>query len=87
MHKEFQMMKNITLSAGEEIIAKARIYAKTHNTTLNQLIRDYLSQLGGELDPRQVAAEFANEALSQAGRSDEGWRFNREEIHKRGSWS
>jgi 3'-phosphoadenosine 5'-phosphosulfate sulfotransferase len=81
------MMKNITLSAPEDVIAKARRYAKVHNKTLNQLVRDYLSQLGGERDPKQVAAEFAAEALSQSGCSEEGWRFNREEIHKRGSWS
>ncbi|MGA2796159.1 MAG: DUF6364 family protein [Thermoguttaceae bacterium] len=81
------MMKNITLSAPEEVIEKARSYAKEHNKTLNQVVRDYLSQLCGERDAKQVAAEFAAEALPQAGCSEKGWRFNREEIHKRGSWS
>jgi hypothetical protein len=81
------MMKNITLSAPDEVIVKARSYAKEHNKTLNQLVRDYLSQLGCERDSKQIAAEFAAEALSQAGCSEKGWQFNREEIHKRGSWS
>jgi hypothetical protein len=79
------MMKNITLSASEEVIAKARQFAIQQNTTVNQLVRDYLSQLGRERDPREVAAEFEAEALPQAGCSEAGWRFNREEIHRRGN--
>ena len=35
-------MKNITLSADENLIASARAYAQAHGTTLNDLIRDYL---------------------------------------------
>jgi hypothetical protein len=81
------MMKNITLSADETIIAKARNFAKTHNTTVNQLVRDYLANLQGVRDPKEVAAEFAAEALAQAGCSEPGWKFDREEIHKRGNWS
>jgi 3'-phosphoadenosine 5'-phosphosulfate sulfotransferase len=61
------MMKNITLSADDGVIAKARVYAKTHNTTVNKLVRDYLSHLGGARDPKEVAEEFAAEALVQAG--------------------
>ena len=34
-------MKNITLSADENLIASARVYAQAHGTTLNDLIRDY----------------------------------------------
>ena len=35
-------MVNITLSAEEGLVARARAYAQTRNTTVNQLIRDYL---------------------------------------------
>lgn len=79
-------MKNITLSADEHVIAAARSYAQAHGTTLNDLIRDYLVCLSSPRDPKAVAEEFGREALEQSGCSDEGWRFNREEIHKRGSW-
>jgi hypothetical protein len=79
-------MKNITLSADENLIAGARAYAQAHNTTLNELIRDYLAQIAGPLDPETAADEFARLAREQSGCSEEGWRFNREEIHKRGSW-
>ena len=79
-------MKNITLSAGEDLIASARAYAQTHGTTLNDLIRNYLKVVTARRDPKEVAEEFAREALEQAGCSEEGWQFNREEIHRRGSW-
>ena len=38
---------NITLSADAELIRKSRQYAKAHDTSLNQLVRDYLSTISG----------------------------------------
>jgi hypothetical protein len=77
-------MTNITLSADENLIASAREYAQAHGTTLNEMIRDYLRALANPRDPNEVADEFLREALEQSGCSEEGWRFNREEIHNRG---
>ena len=36
-------MKNITLSLPDDLLSKSRQYAFEHNTSLNQMIRDYLS--------------------------------------------
>ena len=36
-------MKNVTLSIPDDLLAKSRRYALEHNTSLNQMIRDYLS--------------------------------------------
>ena len=36
---------NITLSARDELIERAREYAREHGTSLNQLIRDHLERL------------------------------------------
>ena len=79
-------MKNITLSADENLIASARAYAQAHGTTLNDLIRDYLAVLANLRDPKEVAKEFAREAREHSGCSEEGWKLDREEIHRRGSW-
>ena len=51
-------MVNIALSAEDDLVAEARAYAQTRNTTLNQLIRDYLGRLTGRIDPQQAAAEI-----------------------------
>jgi hypothetical protein len=85
-HNKVIAMKNITLSADENLIANARAYAQAHGTTLNDLIRDYLVQVTAPLDREKVADEYARLAREQSGCSEEGWKFNREEIHKRGSW-
>jgi hypothetical protein len=80
-------VKNLTLSADEDLIAKARAYAQAHGTTLNQMIRDYLARVAGQPDAGEAAEEFAALARSAAGRSPEGWRFDRDEVHRRGDGS
>ena len=77
-------MVNVTLTADEKLVARARAYAVAHNTTLNQLVRDYLGRLTGQLDLQQAAAEFAAIARNQPGRSEEGYRFDRKAAHARG---
>jgi hypothetical protein len=77
-------MRNITLSVDDDLIAKARAYAQTRNTTLDQLIRDYLVRLTGQIDPQQAAEEFAELAKTCGGRSEEGFRFDRRDAHLRG---
>jgi hypothetical protein len=74
---------NITLSADEKLIKKTREYAKKHNTTLNNLIREYLKQLINEPDIESAAVEFEDLALHQSGRSVEGFTFNRTDIYSR----
>ena len=75
---------NVTLTADEKLLVKARAYAQARNTTLNQLIRDYLGRLVGELDPQQAAAEFAEVARSRPGRSQAWFAFDRRAVHDRG---
>lgn len=77
-------MVNITLSADDDLVAEARAYAQARNTTVNQLIRDYLGRLTGQIAPELAAEEFAELARNQAGRSDEGYRFDRRAAHVRG---
>lgn len=80
-------VKNITLSADDQLIADARAYAQAHDTTLNQLIREYLARISGQFDSDQAAAEFAALARTGAGRSAEDWAFDRGETHRRGGQS
>lgn len=75
-------MKNITLSADEKLIEKARREAVRRGKSLNQLIRDYLEELAGERSP---ATEFERlRELSRLARGHRGsWRFDRDELHER----
>ena len=75
---------NITLSADGELVRKARRYAQEHDTSLNQLIRDYLETLVGELPREEAAREFETVARSMAGnsrsRGGAAWQ-GREELY------
>lgn len=79
-------MVNLTLTADEELVAK-RGLMQTRKTTLNQLIRDYLTRLTGQMDPQRAAEEFAELARSEPGRSEEGYVFDRRAVHVREKYS
>ena len=74
---------NLTLSADPKLVAKVRAYAQSHQTTLNQLIRDYMETLVGQQNPEETARQFAELALHRPGRSPKGFRFDRQGAHQR----
>jgi hypothetical protein len=81
------MMQNITLSADEDAVAKARSYAKKHNTTLNQMVRDYIAEIATKAEPESFIDEYLQFTKEHSGCSEPGWKFNREELYLRGKWS
>jgi antitoxin component of RelBE/YafQ-DinJ toxin-antitoxin module len=73
---------NVTLSVDDEVVLRARRRAEALGTSVNQLVREYLERLAGKSDPNEDAAEF--ERLSKLAHGDShGWKFDREELHKR----
>jgi len=74
---------NITLSADERLIEKAREYAKRHQTSLNNLVREYLQKLTSDFDSDSSAEEFLKISAEFAGESRPDYRFNRTEIYQR----
>lgn len=75
-------MKNITLSADERLIERARSEAARRGKSLNQLIRDYLEELAGQREPTNEFERLRElSSLSRGHRGD--WRFDRDEIHDR----
>lgn len=75
------MLRNITLSADEQLISRAREKAVATQTTLNVEFRKWLETYAGTQDEaavtrfRNVMAQFAN---LDAGRS-----FSRDEMNER----
>ena len=74
------MLKNITLSAKEEHIARAREIATSEHKTLNQVFREWLEQY-------QVKAEAGSkytELMNQLSHISSGpKKFSREELNER----
>jgi hypothetical protein len=72
-------VKNITLSADEHLIERARLVAQSRRTTLNQAFRDWLEQYAA-----QEGQGAAIDALMQRLRHvKSGGPFTRDEMNER----
>jgi len=72
-------MKNITLSADEDLIEKARSIARAQRRTLNAAFREWLAQFtAGAGDPQGFDA-----LMMQMRHVDAGKRFSRDEMNER----
>ncbi len=66
----------------ETELERARRLAARRGISLNQMIRDYLSEITAEVTPEELVAEL--ETLWAESRGDsKHWRYNREELHDR----
>jgi hypothetical protein len=72
-------MKNITLSADAEVIELARQEARSRNTTLNALFREWVEDLAAR-DERRKSVQRLLERTSEF---DSGGPFTREEMNER----
>lgn len=73
---------NITLSADAELIRRARETAVRQGTSLNNLVRDFLRRLVGDVRGAGPAAELFTVMDECPGHVD-GKRLSREELHER----
>jgi hypothetical protein len=71
--------KNITLSADEELIERARARAREQHTSLNAEFRQWLSRFAGEGDARENYARIMAELEEVAA----GGHFDRDELNER----
>jgi len=77
-------MKNITLSIDDEILDRVRIVAAQRRTTVNAMVRSFLSEVAGR-DERQAEArkELLRLMETSKGRMRADFKFDREETHER----
>ena len=74
-------MKNITLSADEKLIERARAVASTRHTTLNQLFRDWLQSLDSDRERLSRHRRFMDTVKGDVSVGHR--RFSREEMNER----
>ena len=72
-------MKNITFSADEDKIERARQFARSQNTTLIELFREWLEGIAG----RETRAQEYRELMNQLRHVNAGRKFTREEMNER----
>ena len=77
------MTKNITLSVDEGVIRTVRLYAAERGSTVNALVREFLTELANREDRVRKARERIAE-LSERSTARIGSRtWTREELHER----
>lgn len=76
-------MKNITLAVDENVLAAVRRHAAEHNSTVNGIVREYLTNLAAHQD----RASQARSRLRQLSKQSQGRlgkkTWNREDLHDR----
>ncbi len=76
-------MKNITLSIEERVLAAARRHAAERNSSVNALVREYLTNLA-EHEDRARQARTRLLQLSRRSRGRLGKKtWSREDLHER----
>jgi len=76
-------MKNITLAVDENVLAAVRRHAAEHNSTVNALVREYLTNLAAHQD-RANRARARLRQLSQRSQGRLGKKtWSREDLHDR----
>ncbi|HTW22806.1 MAG TPA: hypothetical protein VMD78_04360 [Candidatus Baltobacteraceae bacterium] len=72
-------MRNITLSADEDLIEQARLVAKSQRTTLNAAFREWLRQY----TLRSGNAREFSSLMERLGHVKPGRNFTRDEMNER----
>ncbi len=72
-------MKNVTLSANEDVIRKAKNKAQQNHTTLNSLFRKWLDDYTRD---KNIALEL-DRFLSETAYAEAGRSFTRDEFNER----
>jgi hypothetical protein len=73
------MLKNITLSAEDDLIKKARKKARSEKTTLNVVFRRWLKQYTGK---KNIAHEI-DRIMASVDYAKAGKKFTRDELNER----
>ncbi len=72
-------MKNITLSADEDLIERARMIARSQRRTLNEIFREWLTQFTQSAGDAQTFDALMNHLRHV----DAGRPFTRDEMNER----
>ncbi len=73
------LVKNITLSADESLIERARLVAQAENKTLNSAFREWLQQYGA----RAGRGAAFDALMRKLGDVQPGRHFTRDEMNER----
>lgn len=73
------LVKNITLSADEDLIERARVIARAQRKTLNAVFREWLAQFAANAGDTQSFDTL----MKRLKRVDAGQHFSRDQMNER----
>ena len=76
-------MKNITLAVDEAVLDEVRIYAAKRNTTVNGLVRDFLTRLAEKEDRTVRARRRLRELMDRSTLEVGPVTWTRDDLHER----
>ncbi len=76
-------MRNIALSVDEDVLAAVRRHAAARNSTVNALVREYLTNLAAHEDRAKQARARMRELSAQSSGRLGRKRWSREDLHER----
>jgi plasmid stability protein len=77
-------MSNITLNVPDEILDEARVYAAQRKTTVNALVRDYLTSITSQRKrAEQAMAELREMSRKTKARLGPDFKFDRASLYER----
>lgn len=77
------MQRNLTLTVDEDILRAARKAALDRNTSVNQLVREYLAKLASGADGRKMAWARLEELFRTTPVDTGPITWTREDLHER----
>ena len=76
-------MKNITLSIDEDVVRTVRRYAAERGSTVNALVREFLTGLANREDRARQARQRIRQLSDQSTARVGSRSWTREELHER----
>jgi Family of unknown function (DUF6364) len=77
------MTKNITLALDEAVLDRARVIAAERKTTVNAMVRDFLTEIATANDRRaQVRQQLRDLMENSTGRLGPDYKWSREETYE-----
>ncbi len=76
-------MANLTISIDDDLLHRARVRAAERGTSVNAVLRDYLTEWIGKRSARSRSVAALLDQSARASSERQGRRWTREELHER----
>jgi len=77
------VMKNITVTVGDDVYRRARVKAAERDTSVSALVREFLQSLGADETEFERRCRLEEDVIASIRRFRAGDRLERDAVHRR----